>query len=305
MAHKNLTGDSRIALGIELLEQLTSAPDHCIPCDPFMETHHLNESDVEEICQLICTLADRTSGARAIVINEGGWISLFGRAGELAPLRLSMGEGLILSYTLDSLDIDDACAERLQKALLPFGATDTEYTARVASTSPLGVNYQRLCIAIEDRQRCHISYQSPQDEHPRERTVDPLRMESTADAAYLIAWDISKDATRRYRIDRIQEVSCIGPSCDHPFDDMTLQESLRSGGALVTVSLDAYAADQLTWAGIIRREDRGDRAYLTIAVTSHAWFFDQVLSFGGAMRIEDDPALSKELCSYASSLTLV
>ncbi len=304
MAHKNLTGDSRIALGIELLEQLTSAPDHCITCDSFMTAHHLDETDVDEICQLICTLADRTSGARAIVINEDGWISLFGAAGELAPLRLSMGEGLILSYTLDSLDIDDPCTERLQKALLPFGMTQTEYSARVASTAPLGVNYRRLSIAIEEGQRCRISYRSSQDKHAHERVIDPMRMESTADTSYLIAWDVSKDAVRRYRVDRIQEVSRIGTSCEHPLEDESLKESLCSSGTLVTVSVAADAADQLSWAGITDREDREGRAYITLAVASSTWLFDQILSFGGDMHIENDHVLSEQLCSYARKLIL-
>ena len=304
MAHKNLTGDSRIALGIELLEQLTSAPDNCITCKSFMASHHLDETDVDEICQLICTLADRTSGARAIVINEDGWISLFSAAAELAPLRLSMGEGLILSYALNSLDIDDACTERLQKALLPFGMAQSEYSTRVASTAPLGVNYQLLSIAIEDGRRCRISYRSSQEKHARERVIDPLRMESTAYTSYLIAWDISKDASRRYRIDRIQEVSYIGLSCEHPLEDENLQESLRSSGTLVTVSLSADAADQLKWAGITNREDREGRAHITLAVTSPTWLFDQVLSFGGDMHIEDNRSLSEQLCSYARELIL-
>ena len=51
----------------------------------------------------------------------------------------------------------------------------------------------------------------------------------------------------------------------------------------------------------VNRADE-DTAIVTVRYTSEAWLFAQVMAKGGAIRIMDDPALSKRLCDYAETL---
>ena len=62
-------------------------------------------------------------------------------------------------------------------------------------------------------------------------------------------------------------------------------------------------AGHLDWAGITSIDRAGeDKAVVTVRYTSEAWLFAQVTAKGGAIRIMDDPALSKRLCDYAETL---
>ena len=62
-------------------------------------------------------------------------------------------------------------------------------------------------------------------------------------------------------------------------------------------------AERLGWAGIMSIEPNGAGAATVIArYSSERWLFSQVIAAGGAIRILDDPALSKRLCDMAKTL---
>ena len=62
-------------------------------------------------------------------------------------------------------------------------------------------------------------------------------------------------------------------------------------------------AERLDWAGIMSIEPNGaDMATVTVRYGSEHWLFCQVIAAGGAIRILDDPALSKRLCDMAKTL---
>ncbi len=61
-------------------------------------------------------------------------------------------------------------------------------------------------------------------------------------------------------------------------------------------------AEHLDWAGITLIERSGaDMAMVTVHYGSERWLLSQVAA-GGAIRILDDPALSKRLCDMAKTL---
>jgi predicted DNA-binding transcriptional regulator YafY len=155
--------------------------------------------------------------------------------------------------------------------------------------------------------RCVICYQSVSDTQPRSRTVDPIRLENTSESVYLLAYDVSASGQEphRYRVDRISHVTYTDDSIEkHDMQAPSLDESLKLKGELTCVSMPVEQADQLGWLGIVKRENRNGRAYLTVAVASRAWLFDQVASHAGSMRIENNPALAAELVSYAQTLAV-
>lgn len=304
MAKRKLRGDRRITLTIELLESLSAADSQQISAAAFAREHGIGLDDVGELAELAATLADRNSGARAVITIEGDCISLEGTAAKLHPTRLSAGEGAVLAYALDLLELDDDCKRRIERALMPFGLGDT-VPATVTSALSVGAFYQQLSTAITDGVRCAMRYRSARDAAPTPRTIDPLSFETTATAAYLLAWDVDADAERRYRLDRIADVSFTEDSVTvHKTSSHKLADSLAEHGTLVELTMPSDIARDLTWQGIVSRSYAEDKATVTVAVTSRSWLFDQLLSLGNGARIAKSPELQQEFRAYAKTLLI-
>ena len=127
---------------------------------------------------------------------------------------------------------------------------------------------------------------------------------TNGDSMYLVAWDTEQDAQRRYRLDKIEDIVLTDDSVErHHSKITTLQDSLAKAGRETKLAMPLNLADHLDWAGItsVNRADE-DTAIVTVRYTSEAWLFAQVMAKGGAIRIMDDPALSKRLCDYAETL---
>ncbi len=56
---------------------------------------------LDEILEIVSTLADRESGARIICECHGERVVLTGDAGRVLPLRLSAAEGAVLNHELN------------------------------------------------------------------------------------------------------------------------------------------------------------------------------------------------------------
>ncbi len=67
----------------------------------------------------------------------------------------------------------------------------------------LGGFYPVISEAIAIGARLAIFYRASDECSPSTRLVDPKFIEVSGDAAYLVAWNVEKDAQRSYRLDRI------------------------------------------------------------------------------------------------------
>lgn len=301
MAARKLTSEQRLSRAIDIMEALYAAGEKGIDRNEICSRYDITGTSLDEIVGLVSTLADRESGARVICECRDDRIILTGEAGRVLPLRLSAAEGAVLNHELESLGIEPATAARIRRALLP---EELGYNQRVVDTVARGSHWQQLNCAIQDGVRCRITYRSLGDEHARERTVDPLRIVTNGDSMYLVAWDTEQDAQRRYRLDKIEEIILTDDSVErHHSTITTLQDSLAKAGREAKLAMPLDLADRLGWAGItsVNRADE-ETAIVTVRYTSEAWLFSQVVAKGGAIRIMDDPALSKRLCDYAETL---
>ena len=301
MAARKLTSEQRLSRAIDIMEALYAAGEKGMDRGEICSRFDIAGASLDEVIGIVSTLADRESGARVICECRGERVILTGEAGRVLPLRLSAAEGAVLNHELESLGIESETAARIRRALLP---EELGYNQRVIDTVARGSHWQQLNCAIQDGVRCRIAYRSLGDERARERTVDPLRIVTNGDSMYLVAWDTEQDAQRRYRLDKIEEIVLTDDSVErHHSKITTLQDSLAKAGreAKLTMSLDL--AGRLGWAGItsVNRADE-ETAIVTVRYTSEAWLFSQVVAKGGAIRITDDPALSKRLCDYAETL---
>ncbi len=298
--------DERVQRALALLSLVSSAPDALI--DAAAARRHLNctERELDESIELISTLADRESGARAIIYRDHGDIVLAGEASQLMPLRLSAGEGAVLSYVIDELDLDPDTRDRLDRALLP-SMFDAERTRPFASTASFGAWHATLARACAKGLRCIISYRSHEEAEPISRIVDPVRIEATRDAAYLVAYNVEKRALRRYRLDRISAAHMTDTPVATTLlkeDDWTasLAESLATVEGVAELSL-AAGAEVPNWTGVVSvTEDAAGSHTVRVHLASKHWLFDQVLGSGGTLRITAPADLVDEFCTYARAL---
>ena len=301
MAARKLTSEQRLSRAIDIMEALYAAGEKGMDRSEICSRFDITDASLDEIIGIVSTLADRESGARVICECRDERVILTGEAGRVLPLRLSAAEGAVLNHELESLGIEPETAARIRRALLP---EELGYNQRVVDTVARGSHWQQLNCAIQDGVRCRIVYRSLGDEHARERTVDPLHIVTNGDSMYLVAWDTEQDAQRRYRLDKIEEIVLTDDSVErHHSKIATLQDSLAKAGREAKLAMPLDLADHLGWAGItsVNQADE-DTAIVTVRYTSEAWLFSQVLAKGGAIRITDDPALSKRLCNYAETL---
>lgn len=301
MAARKLTSEQRLSRAIDIMEALYAAGEKGMDRGEICSRFDITGASLDEIIGIVSTLADRESGARVICECRDERVILTGEAGRVLPLRLSAAEGAVLNHELESLGIESETAARIRRALLP---EELGYNQRVIDTVARGSHWQQLNCAIQDGVRCRIAYRSLGDERARERTVDPLRIVTNGDSMYLVAWDTEQDAQRRYRLDKIEEIILTDDSVErHHSTITTLQDSLAKAGREAKLAMPLDLAGRLGWVGItsVNRADE-ETAIVTVRYTSEAWLFSQVVAKGGAIRITDDPALSKRLCDYAETL---
>ena len=301
MPARKLTSEQRLSRAIDIMEALYAAGSVGLTRNEICSRFDISGTSLDEILDIVSTLADRESGARIICERNGENISLTGEAGRVLPLRLSAAEGAVLNHELESLGIEPQVAARIRHALLP---EELGYNQRVVDTVVRGSHWQQLSGAIQDGVRCRITYRSMDDAQPRERLIDPLRIATHGDQTYLIAWDIEVDGQRSYRMDKIEGLSLTEDSVErHAPSTASLHDSLSQAEQSAKLLMPLDMAERLDWAGIMSIEPNGaDAATVIVRYGSERWLLSQVIAAGGAIRILDDPALSKRLCDMAKTL---
>lgn len=290
---------------MKLLELLTAAPEQRLSHERAVRELCCTDTELQGYLELIAALADRVNGTRAVVIDDGRDLYLEGDAAALHPLRVNMGESLALSYALEEFNIELEQRNRIADALLPTGFS-ADARALLATAPSFGPHRAQLTEAIQDGVRCRIWYRAHDEHEPCERLVDPISIITDRGFAYLIAWNIEKDEERRYRLDRIADVSFTDESVViHPAPHRSIRESLRQTGELVVLEMPDEMAAQLSWAGIescTPISGKPGHTRVSVHISSHAWLFDQVLSAGGAVVISSPQTLIDELRTYTAQL---
>ena len=288
MPARKLTSEQRLSRAIDIMEALYAAGETGMTRGDICSRFDITGAALDEIIDIVSTLADRESGARIICERHGERIVLTGDAGRVLPLRLSVAEGAVLNHELESMGIDSRAAERIRHALLP---EELGYNQRVVDTVARGSHWQQLNCAMDDAR-------------PRERLIDPLRIATHGDQTYLIAWDVEVDEQRSYRMDKIEGLALTDDSVErHMPASASLHESLSRAEQSAKLLMPLDMAERLDWAGIMSIEPNGaDMATVTVRYGSEHWLFCQVIAAGGAIRILDDPASAKRLCDMAKSL---
>lgn len=306
---RSLTARASLDAALNILARLSAAPGQRVGLNELASMLSLTPEQTERIIAGLMELADSVSGARVVLSIEDGMVQLSGDAARMQPLRLAPDEAIALHSALTRYQLNEDVWRRLQHNLMPMGIDEGAcIDLRTSDDALFGRFWPRLCEALQDGVRIEILYRSQDAPAARRRTVDTGFIELADEGAYLTAWDIQRDAQRRYRLDRIEDLSFTPDSAvRHPFRRTSLQDSLHRQGERVTLLFESVGqAQQTGWAGLElkRAQQRREGAVIPAYITSRAWLFDQLLAAGGSIRLLDARDMRKELQAHAAGLKL-
>ena len=92
MPARKLTSEQRLSRAIDIMEALYAAGEKGMDRSEICSRFDITGASLDEIVDIISTLADRESGARVICECRDERVILTGEAGRVLPLRLSAAE---------------------------------------------------------------------------------------------------------------------------------------------------------------------------------------------------------------------
>lgn len=304
-----LSSEDLLQIALNLMERLTTAPNASVDAASFARDASISPRQMDEVIELLQGVADERSGAHIALDYQDGAITLSGDAGRLDPVRLSPAESLALRRTLTACNISDDVRERVEAALCtgPDAGDLGEAGKTMGGDRLLGEFYPVISEAIAIGARLSIDYRAGEEPGPSARLVDPKLIEVSGDAAYLVAWNVEKDAQRSYRLDRIARAEITDDSVErHDFSPYSAAESLRAHGedaALRFASREDLAMrdwEGIHWDTACERDGRGVAVH--VSYTSESWLFSQIVAAAGSITIEGPESLKQRFSAWARSL---
>ena len=101
MPVRKLTSEQRLSRAIDIMEALYAAGESGMTRTEICSRFGITGVSLDEILEIVSTLADRESGARIICECRGERVVLTGDAGRVLPLRLSAPRALCSTTNLN------------------------------------------------------------------------------------------------------------------------------------------------------------------------------------------------------------
>jgi proteasome accessory factor C len=167
----------------------------------------VTEKQLREDLELlwVCGLPGYGPGDLIDMAFDGDRVTITYDAGIDRPLRLTPDEALALVVALRMLAETPGAGEAVDRALAKI-----ESAAGDLADAPVAVrlpaNAERLDAirgAIERGHALHLTYYTAARDETTERVVDPMRVLMVGGKGYLEAWCRRAEATRMFRVDRI------------------------------------------------------------------------------------------------------
>lgn len=243
-----------------------------------------------------------------IVVDEEEVVANLGP--ELArPRRLTAQEGFALAAAARAIlatpgsDDDGALAHALAKLEAALGARpDGESGLRVElGDAPYLAEVRK---AVEAGRQLSVRYYSQSSDEDTERVVDPLELVSAEGHWYLDAYCHRAGGERRFRLDRMLEVSETGDPIDHHPRPAGTPGSSPTGptgpaafvpgpeATVATVRVDGdgmWLVEAVPTLSVTAR--RGGGADVELAVANRVWFERMLLRLGPHGRVLGPPEL--------------
>jgi proteasome accessory factor C len=272
----------------------------------------ITERQLREDLELlwVCGLPGYGPGDLIDMALDGDRVTITYDAGIDRPLRLTQDEALALVVALRMLaetagpDSRDAIERALAKIENAAGdLADAPVAVRLPAH---GKRLNAIRAAVERGHALRLTYYTAARDETTERVVDPMRMLLVGGKSYLEAWCRRAEATRMFRVDRIDAFTELAePSAPppqavpqdvsegvfHPTADLPLV-TLRvgRGGRWIT---EYYPMEQV-------RSD-GDEWRVTMRVTDLGWAQRLLIGLGPDVTVVGPPELVERIRAQAAT----
>lgn len=228
-------------------------------------------------------------------------------ADELArPMRPTAAEALRLVLTVDAVaevigDELPALTSAAAKVREALGVPERVADVLEPSTTSVVLEVRR---ALAEGRRVHLRYQGRGDDAPRDRIVDPWRVQVVAGEWYLQGHDQGADDLRTFRLDRVAEVTITDEPVQVPAPDELPPPRYQPGDDDLAVTLAVtragrWLAEVLDVDRIEETADGGALLYLTTDAPRHVARL--VLVAGGAATVRGPATFARSVADLARS----
>jgi proteasome accessory factor C len=256
----------------------------------------------------VCGLPGYGPGDLIDMVFEGDRVTITYDAGIDRPLRLTPDEALALVVALRMLAETPAVADRgaIDRALAKIEQAAGE-PAPVAVRLPAGPDrLGEVREAVARGRALEITYYSATRDQLTHRIVDPMRVVMVGGHGYLEAWCRSVEAVRRFRVDRIDELTVRGePSAPPPqARPAPIVNGIFQPGAelpLVTLRVGRGARWIAEYYPCERVDDTGEQWLVSMRVTDLAWARRLVLGLGPEVTVVAPAALAEAVRVHAAA----
>ncbi|MDM8083881.1 WYL domain-containing protein [Cellulomonas cellasea] len=218
---------------------------------------------------------------------EEGVVRLTEARGMTRPLRLGTREAVALVAALramrEALDpsLDAERSQVLSSALEKLTAATGEAAAGVDVRLAVDGSPQVVAAigsALQAGRRMWLRYVNASDV-ASEREVDPIRLVTSDERSYLLAWCLRADGERLFRVDRVVAATVLdAPAEPHPVSAGATDFRPDASGGLVTLRLASRArwvAESVPVEAVRNHEDGSFEVDLRVA--NQAWLRHLVL----------------------------
>jgi proteasome accessory factor C len=242
----------------------------------------------------VCGLPGYGPGDLIDMALDGDRVTITYDAGIDRPLRLTPDEALALIVALRMLAETPGTGNRevIERALAKIeNAAGDLAGAPVAVRLPANAErLDKIRAAVERGHALRLTYYTATRDETTERTVDPMRMLMVGGKAYLEAWCRRAEATRMFRIDRIDAWTELEEPSRPPAEAVP---SDVSDGVF-------HPGPELPLVEHVQREG-GDEWLVTMRVTDLGWAQRLLIGVGPDVTVVGPPELVERIRAQAAT----
>ena len=272
----------------------------------------VSERQLREDLELlwVCGLPGYGPGDLIDMALDGDRVTISHDAGIDRPLRLTPDEALALVVALRMLAETPGTGPRdaIERALAKIeNAAGDLAGAPVEVRLPVnGERLERLRAAVDSGHALHLTYYTATRDETTERVVDPMRMLMVGGKAYLEAWCRRAEATRMFRVDRIDDFTELDEPARPPVEAVPhdLSAGVFSPGAdlpLVTLRVGRGGRWITEYYPVEEVRRTGDEWVVTMRVTDLGWAQRLLLGMGPGVTALGPPELIDRIRAQATA----
>ncbi|GAA2646750.1 helix-turn-helix transcriptional regulator [Paractinoplanes durhamensis] len=274
----------------------------------------VSEKQLREDLELlwVCGLPGYGPGDLIDMALDGDRVTISHDAGIDRPLRLTQDEALALVVALRMLAETPGTGTRdvIERALAKIeNAAGDLADAPVAVKLPANAEkLDRIRAAVEGGHALEITYYTAARDETTSRIIDPMRVLMVGGRAYLEAWCRRAEATRMFRVDRIDAFAAL-PERSSPPPSARPQDVTEGvfrptpDLPLVTMRVGRHSRWITEYYPVeeVRRDGPGEEWVVTMRVTDLGWAQRLLLGLGPDVTVVGPPELLDRIRAQAAA----